>query len=433
MKIYKIILLAAILIIIAFVIKLSRTHDHDHDHAAAGQAVSAQEPAGDHDHDHAAASPAAGEDHDNESGAEEHDHESEGFIAVDSTWEKLVGLRTQEARIEPLLEIVTVPGVIVPDADRIAVVTPLIEAGVNCVMAAIGDRVNRGDELICLSSPEVGTLRADYDKARAEQSIAEANYRRMRKLWEEKIISERAWQEAERDRELAEVNLTYARKRLLAVGISEDQLDSPPEGHGTVGGSTIHLHAPLAGVITARNANLGEKVGTDDRLFEIIDLSRVWCEAELFEKDITRVRIGQLVRIRVAAWPDDVFSGRIFYIGGTLNERTRTLDVLVDIDNRHEKLKPGMFADAGIVTGEKARSLVIPVSAVMEDENLQIVFVKEGEGYHRHVITTGIRSGESIEVLSGIEPGAVVVTEGSYQLRSRARMQGVDPHAGHVH
>lgn len=416
MKLSRIVILAAMLIIIAFVIKLARHTEHDHAaneedvRAAAGQVLPGLEQA-----------------------ADQHDHESEGFIAVDSTWESLVGLRTEQARLQSMRELVSVPGTIVPDADRIAVINPLIEASVNCVMATIGDRVEKGAELICLTSPEVGTLRAEYDKAKAEQGIAEANYRRMKQLYEEKIISQRAWQEAERDRELAEVNLTYARKKLISVGLSEDQLDTPPSGHGVVSGSTIHLNAPLSGIITSRNANLGEKVGSGDRLFEIVDLSRVWCKAELFEKDIHRVRIGQEVRITVAAWPQDVFSGRIFYTGSTLNEKTRTLEILADIDNSNEKLKPGMFANTGIVIGEKKQALVIPAAAVMEDENLQIVFVREEHGYHRHVITTGIRSGDIIEVLSGIEPGAVVVTDGSYQLRSRARMQSVDPHAGHVH
>ena len=97
------------------------------------------------------------------------------------------------------------------------------------------------------------------------------------------------------------------------------------------------------------------------------------------------------------------------------------------------KLKPGMYASTSIVIGEKQNALVIPREAVLEDEQLQVVFVKEPEGYHRHVITPGIISDEYIEILAGLRAGDIVVTKGNFQLKSKLKMAGIDPHAGHVH
>ena len=97
------------------------------------------------------------------------------------------------------------------------------------------------------------------------------------------------------------------------------------------------------------------------------------------------------------------------------------------------ELKPGMFASAFIVTGRKDNALVIPRDAVLQDESLHIVYVKEGCGYHKHIIRLGLQSDRFVEVIEGLMPGAEIVTKGSYQLHSQSRMSDVDPHAGHVH
>jgi len=423
-------------------------HDHaagethaDHDHAAGETHADHDHAAGEThaDHDHAAEATPADHDHDAEDPGHPvavdaaHSHDDEGIIAIDSNWENLVGLKTADVEKRQIEELISVPGRIIPNADKIAILNPLIESSVNCVMAKIGDRVHKGDELICLISPRIGSLRAEYDKAKAELRINDKNYKRRKKLYEEKIISERAFQETERDKQLADVNLEYARKQLLAVGVAVDELDNPPDKHGNMAGSTLHIHAPIAGVITKRNAVIGQKVGSDDRLFEIIDLSEVWCEADIFEKDLKNVRIGQKVKLRVSSLPDERYYGKIFFVGSTLDAITKTIKILVLIKNPGEKLKPGMFSDTYIVSGEKAGALVIPRTAIMEDENLKVVFVKEAGGYHRHVISTGIVSDQFIEVLSGLTENDVVVTTGAYQLKSKSKMSTVDPHAGHVH
>ncbi|OQX95507.1 hypothetical protein B6I21_05010, partial [candidate division KSB1 bacterium 4572_119] len=110
-----------------------------------------------------------------------------------------------------------------------------------------------------------------------------------------------------------------------------------------------------------------------------------------------------------------------------------TIKILVEINNKNEKLKPGMFANTHIVIGEKEKALVIPKEAILEDENLKIVFVKEALGFHRHIVKTGIISDEFIEIVSGLSEGDVVVTKGNYQLKSKLKMSTIDPHAGHVH
>lgn len=362
-----------------------------------------------------------------------HEHESGDVITIEKEWARLIGLETTIVKRKPIELVISVPGQIVPNQNQQAIISPFIESSVNRVFVNVGSRVKNGDLLVCLTSPEIGLLRAEYDKAKAELEIQKQNFERKEMLFKENIISSKSFQEADLAIKLAEVKYNYAFKKLLALGIKENEIDNPPSEHSDAVGSTIHLYAPISGLITHRNASIGQKVNMSSRLFEIINLNNVWLEADIFEKDLTKIKIGQKVKVTVTAYANEIFTGKIFYIGNTLNRDTKTIKILLEINNQNEKLKPGMFANTFIVVGEKQKALVIPKESILEDENLNIVFVKEDEGFHRHIVTTGIISDEYVEILSGLGAGDVVVTKGNYQLKSKLKMSGIDPHAGHVH
>lgn len=395
--------------------------DHGHDEIA-----DAQEHETDHDHR------AKNSDDPDSEDAELHSHEA-GLIEFNMTWERQVGLETDQAKRLPIDLLVTVPGQIIPNQNNIAVLTPFVESSVHCVFVNIGDRVKKGDILACLLSPEIGLLRAEYDKAKAEHDIKQQNYQRKQKLYNEKIISVKSFQEAELDLKVADVQFEYARKKLLAVGVSTDELEKPAIKHNEAVGATIHLRAPIDGIITSRDAIVGQKVEQSTRLLEIIDIKTVWLEADIFEKDLTQIKIGQHVNVSVSAYPEQHFSGNIFHIGNTLNDKTRTIKILVSITNRDEKLKPGMFATTNIIVGQKSDALVVPKEAILQDENLNIVFVTDEHGYLRRVVETGIISDHYAEIISGLDESDVIVTKGNYQLKSKSKMTAIDPHAGHNH
>ncbi|MFC1725146.1 efflux RND transporter periplasmic adaptor subunit [candidate division KSB1 bacterium] len=397
-------------------------HDEaDHDQGETAEKSAQTTPAED-DHDHEA---------DEQETAQTED--DKGLIGTGSDWENLIDLQTASTEFRSIELIISIPGNIIPNPNQTAVISPFIESGVNCVFVNVGDRVKTGDMLVCLTSPEIGILRAEYDKAKAELEIKTQNFERQKRLSAENIISKRSFQESELEKRLAEVNFNYAYKKLLATGLKENDVEKPPTGHSDAVGSTIHVYSPISGTVTFRDAKIGRKVDISSKLFEIINLENVWLEADIFEKDLTKIKLDQEVKIKVSAYPDEIFTGKIFYIGSTLHPDTKTIKLLAEIDNDHFKLKPGMYANTGVVIDKKTKTLVVPAEAVLDDENLKIVFVKEGEEYHRHVVQTGIKSDEYIEILSGIEPGSIVVTKGNYQLKSKLKMSGVDPHAGHNH
>jgi len=365
----------------------------------------------------------------------EHQHNEDEHKEEENNEElvKHLDIETAIAEYRPVELSINVPGEIIPNQNSVAVVSPFIESSVDCVFVNIGDRVKKDDLLVCLASPEIGILRAEYDKAKTELEIKKTNYERQKKLYQKDIVSHKSFLDAELEKNISEVNYNYALKKLLAMGIKKDEIDNTLKEHSDVVGSTIRIYSPISGIITYRNASIGQKVDNSTKMFEIINLKSVWLEADIFEKDLTSVKINQDVKIKVSAYPEEYFTGKIFYIGSTLNPKTKTIKIYVEIDNKNEKLKPGMYVSTSIITGKKKKALVVPESAVLEDQSLEIVFMKEGDIYHRHKVETGIKSDRFIEILSGIKAGDTIVTKGNFELKSKSTMEGIDPHAGHTH
>ena len=335
MKYFRYWAILLVLVAVAFFVKQSHNHaDHDHG-IEAGHVHAAGEA--DHDHDHAQAVSESEEEHDSAEGEAEHDHdhgaEAEGSIAADAEWETLVGLTTVEAGLRDMEEVLVLPGLLLAHPDKKALVSPLIEGSVNCLFVQVGGRVQAGQELACLSSPEIGMLRADYDKSKADLTLAQADYDRKKALFEDKVVSQRVLEESEAAYRVAQVGHAYAQKRLLAVGVSSEALDHPPTGHGQAQGSTLHLMSPIDGVVTRRDAFKGQRVDPAVALFEIVDNSVLWCQADVFEKDLARVAPGGVARIHVAAYPSRFFTGRLFHVGTTLDPATKTIRLLAEFDN----------------------------------------------------------------------------------------------------
>ena len=402
--------------------------DHAHETESAGHEAESEDTDDDH------AEPETGEhDHAAEPESALHDHAAEGdAIAAGADWETLINLETAQANLMQLNETLNVPGKIIPVPDAQAMLSPFIEASVNAVFGVVGDRVRAGDVLACLTSPEIGMMRAELDKAEAELEIQQKIVARQRTLFEEDVIPRRNIDEAELSLRQAEVASVYAVSRLKAVGVTDEEIAGGLTCKHGLAGSSVHLRAPIGGVIVSRDVRMGQKVNPATAMFEIIDLGTVWVEADIFETDLGKAAMKSAVEIRVSAY-NDVFSGTVIAIGNTLDEKTRTIKVIAEIPNRDGRLKPGMFATADIVTGEKANALVVPREAVLEDESLHVVYVREEDGYHRHVVETGIVSGNYIEITGGLGVGDVVVTTGNFQLKSQSSMGAIDPHAGHNH
>ena len=325
--------------------------------------------------------------------------------------------------------------VLVPE-DRVAVIGPVNEGRIVRLFAGQGSRVQKGQKLADLESADIDQAEADYLKAladyenarrssAAEIRLAQANYDRTKLLYEKTITAGKNLQTAEHDLEVAKAagessvngakaTLTAARRHLLILGLSSSTIDSLPKKPDLA--AVFSLNSPIAGTVIERNATVGASVGTDANLFKIIDLSRVWIDANVFEKDLARVRMGQEVKVNLPALPGSTYTGRVILIDSVVDPETRTIKVRTEVANPDSRLKPDMFANVEIVTDLNRSAISIPQTAVLNDGGKTVVFVAEGNGYQKREVHTGIQNGDRLEIVEGLSPGEKVVVKGNYLL-----------------
>jgi len=164
-------------------------------------------------------------------------------------------------------------------------------------------------------------------------------------------------------------------------------------------------------------------VGTDASVFKIIDTSRVWVDANVFEKDLSRVRVGQGVKVTVTAFPGTTFTGKVIFINTVVDADSRTVKVRTEVPNPDGRLKPEMFANIEIITDINSAAISVPQAAVLEDNGKSIVFVAEGNTYKQRQVQLGIKNGDRVEVIDGLKAGDKLVTKGNYLLLQQGKGQ----------
>ena len=184
-------------------------------------------------------------------------------------------------------------------------------------------------------------------------------------------------------------------------------------------GRPLEMKAPIDGVIVERKATVGELVGKDKEVYVISDPADLWVIAEVKERDIGAVKLGQEARFSVLAYPAESFHGKVVRTGNQVETESRTLEVRIEVNNADGRLKPGMFADVEIVTTTLSDVVVIPDSAIQTDEDKQIVFVaRDANHFEKRTVKPGLEQHGRAQVLEGLQPGEKLVTAGSFILKS---------------
>jgi RND family efflux transporter MFP subunit len=217
-----------------------------------------------------------------------------------------------------------------------------------------------------------------------------------------------------------------ARSRLELLGLSASAIANLGPGKNV--GAVTTVVAPITGIVTERAANAGLNVDTTAKLFTVVDLSTVWVIADLYEKDFSRVRVGTSAGITAKAFPDAAWRGKVSYIDPQVNPDTRTAKVRVEVANPKQELRLGMFADVTIEIEGGGRAVLIPHSAVQHVGDRTVVYVadptQDGRFTEREV-RVGDRSGHNVVVLSGLQPGENVVSDGSFAVRAERDRLGL--------
>jgi membrane fusion protein, heavy metal efflux system len=345
-------------------------------------------------------------------------------------------VETETVAVQTIAGAISATGKILASENRVANIGPVHEGRIVKLYAGQGSNVTKGQKLADLESADLDDAEAEYLKAlaeydnarrtsEAEVKLAQATYDRTKVLFEKTITAGKNLQSAEHDLELAKAtavssvagtkaSLVAARRHLLILGLKDSEVDALPTKPSLK--ATFALTAPISGVVVERNATIGATVGTDANVFKIIDVSSVWIDAGVFEKDLDRVRNGQEVKINVPAFPGVTFSGRVILISTVVDPDTRTVKVRTEVPNAGGRLKPDMFANVEIITDLHRTAISIPQSAVLNDGGKSVVFVAEGTGFKKRVVTAGIQSNDRIEIIDGLQAGDKVVVKGNYLL-----------------
>jgi membrane fusion protein, heavy metal efflux system len=310
------------------------------------------------------------------------------------------------------------------DEERLVRVNAPLTGRVVEVLARPGDAVEPGHRLLLLDSPDLGAAKSDYAKAVSDLERSEKALNLARDLFEVKAISEREIRDAENDYRKAAAEKERAASRLLALGLPQAQLKNVASREDT--STQIVVRAPRGGVIVERNVTPGQAVtfgqsDTPTNLFIIADLSSMWVVADVYEPDVPKVRLGQVVTITLPCCPGERFEGKVTYISDSVDPQTRTVKVRAVVSNRARQLKAEMFVKVAIETGSST-VLAIPPSAVQFEEGQPFVVIDKGNGgYERRPVKLGNDLDGIVEVLAGITPQDRIVSTGSILLKKNAR------------
>ena len=317
--------------------------------------------------------------------------------------------------------------IIEPNAGAVAQVTSEIPARVVKLIAPLGQNVRPGEPLAVLSSVELGQAKTEYLKTRSLQGITRQHLAREESLYARKITPMKDLLEAraQHDTALAEYKAAREKLRLLIPASQISRLEWSDNGQPL---SEFPLTSPIAGTLVKRNLSIGAMIDRNDPApLTIVNLERVWVIANVFEHDLASLKTGDEVNVTADAYADRIFSGEITYIGDEVDRSTRAVSTRIEVSNPDHLLKPGMFAKAAIAAGSTREVLVAPESAIYQVDGRSVVFVPVGnDGFEVRTVKLGCSGDGTVEILSGLAPGAVVVAKGGLALKSLIANKAAD-------
>jgi membrane fusion protein, heavy metal efflux system len=369
-------------------------------------------------------------------GTEENDKSETPPDVVQITPEsqKDVGIEIESAVWRNLQDTLLATGVVSEDPLRVAHIRPLARGLIEKAYVRLGDRVSTGDPLVEYDNIELGLAIGEYLGAQAElqRSLTDLEVKktileRGKEMLKVGAIArtsydlrEAEYKDAEASTDGARATVAKLAEQIHRFGWTDQDLANLPAKRGT--GQSVSrsiLKAPFSGIITSYHASIGEVADPSTELLAITDMSSLWILADVFEKDLSHIKTGKAVRVRVASYPDRVFQGEITHIADTMEPKTRTARVRCVVKNHEGLLKLEMFATIEIPVDRKNSVLAVPDSSIQQIEGKSVVFVRKAEDeFQKREVQTGIASGGYTEIRSGLASGDLVASRGSFVVKT---------------
>lgn len=343
-------------------------------------------------------------------------------------------------------------------------VNPSVSGVVKQVFAKQGDVVKQGETLATVHSIEVADnltklinektriygeiakVKTQYDSdIKLQQNtvdLAKVTFDREEGLLKEGISALKNYQQAKNAYQSAQVKLQTLQQRsmqdvkllekelsvtiasakgqLKIMGIAENTVDRALKSGQVT--ADLPILAPVSGTITTRNITLGERVDAEHTVFSIVNLDPIWVMVDVYQEQIPRVKLNQQVTITTPS--KEVLHGTISSVGSIVDEDTKTLHVRIVAQNPKGILRPGMFVEAQIATGDgDKQALVVPESAISAFKEKPYVFVRHENHFEPRFVSIGNHANDQVEIIDGLKSGDMVVTSGAAQLAAQALLK----------
>ena len=326
------------------------------------------------------------------------------------------GIEVEQAGPAKLQTQRTLTGQIVLDPDRVAYVVPRVSGIAVQINKTVGDPIREREVIAVIDSRELADAKAGYLAATERLSLAQASFDREKMLREKKISSEEDYLNAKQALAEAGIAMRNARQSLYTLGFDEKYLaglSKLPDSSYT----RYEVRAPFAGVIMDKRIGLGEIVTNTSQICQIADLSTVWAELTVYQKDLGAIHEGQTVAIRADDLHIDV-SGTIEYISPVIEPSTRTAVARVVIENPKGKCRPGTFVTGRVDVGDVEVPVTVTRGAVLAIDGEDAVFVQTNDGFEPCPVQTGRTDPARVEILSGLEAGRRYVSANAFTLKA---------------
>ena len=394
----------------------------DHDHELKGH----EETEDIHHKDH--------EDNNQEhEGHEDHDTHEEPELKFSTAELDEFSIKLAQAKPGVINKTLELTGEVIVAPELLYHVVPRVSGVVRQVFKHLGDQVSAGDLLATLSSRDLADAKAQFVAADSLLQLANANLKRERNLYKSKVTAKRKYLEARQVQAEMSIKRKAAQQRLLAIGLTEKSIDSVLRNVDE--DLTLYkLQAPSAGVIIEKHAALGEVLETDARSFTVADLSQVWVNLTVYQKDLPFIQLGQQVMINTRFGLLDKSSSfsKISWLSPVLDETTRSATARVIIDNPDGQWRPGLFVSGKVSIANSKADIVIPLSALQTIDGQTIVFVQHAKGeFEPQVVQAGRRDHQQVEILQGLNAGQTYVIQNAFALK--AHKQKISFGHGHSH
>ena len=333
-------------------------------------------------------------------------------IELDANEARRAGIKVERIESTERAETILAFGTVGANRDKFARVTSPTAGRIVKIDANLGDTVSGDATLATLESPELAELRTAYRQNLTELDLAKGEFERAQKLVTIRGIAEKELLRARSDYERTQAALASVQAKLATLG-------SPAMVSSTTSQALLEVRAPLRGTVVERTAVLGEYAQAYQALFTVADLSTVWVETNLYDRDLGEVDVGASASVSLGAYPDRHFTGKVTYIGSILEKDTRTAVARVEVANPDGRLKPGLFADVSIERATRRAALRVPENALVLLPGRMTAVVQDGACFAPRPVESGERSGGMVVMKSGLEAGDQVVLAGAFALKAR--------------